>query len=84
MWIQVLLKTQVSRTHLEEIEVIDIETLTNDEDMFEWNMCIFDSGNENGIKGHLIEHIMVTKVTKMWKVKEEKLKLKSLSTWPVI
>ena len=31
--------------HLEEIEVIDIETLINDEDMFEYEMCSFESGN---------------------------------------
>ena len=51
--------------HLEEIEVIDIETLINDEDMFECEMCSFESGNENTIRDHLIEHVMVPKLTKM-------------------
>ena len=51
--------------HLEEIEVIDIDTLTNDEDMFECDMCSFESGNENSVRDHLIEHVMVPKLKKM-------------------
>ena len=51
--------------HLEEIDVIDIETRTNDEDMFKCDMCSFESGLENSIRDHLIEHVMVPKLRKM-------------------
>ena len=51
--------------NLDYIEVIYIETLMNDENMFQCDMCSFEPGNENSIRKHLIEHVMVPKVTKI-------------------
>ena len=48
--------------HLYEIEDTGIENLTNDEDMFEFDMCSFQSGNENNIIDHLIELVKIPKV----------------------
>ena len=43
--------------HIEEIENISIESLTNGHDLFECNMCSFESGHEDSVKEHLIEHV---------------------------
>ena len=43
--------------HIEEIENIDIESLTNGHDMFECNLCSFESGHEDTVKEHLIQHV---------------------------
>ena len=43
--------------HIEEIENIDIESLTHGHDMFECNLCSFESGHEDSVKEHLIQHI---------------------------
>ena len=51
--------------HMEKIELIDINTLNNDEDRFECTMCSFESGNESSIRDRIIEHVMVPKLTKM-------------------
>ena len=51
--------------HMEEIEVIDINTLNKDEDRFECDMCSFKTGNESSIRDRIIEHVMVPKWTKM-------------------
>ena len=43
--------------HREEIEVLDISTLTNGHEVFECNLCSFESGHEDSIKEHLIDHL---------------------------
>ena len=40
--------------HIEEIEEMDIESLTNAHDLFE---CSFESRHEDSIREHLIEHV---------------------------
>ena len=43
--------------HLEEIEEIDIESLTNGHDLFDCNLCSFESGHEDSVREHFIEHV---------------------------
>ena len=43
--------------HLEEIEEMDIESLLNGHDLFECNLCSFESGHEDSVREHLIEHV---------------------------
>ena len=47
--------------HMEEIEGLDISTLTNSHELFEWNLCSFESGHEDSVKVHLIDHLNHTK-----------------------
>lgn len=47
--------------HLEEIEGLDISTLTNGHDLFECNLCSFESGIGDSVKEHLIDHLNHTK-----------------------
>ena len=47
--------------HLEEIEGLDITTLTNGHDLFECNLCSFESGVGDSIKEHLVDHLNHTK-----------------------
>ena len=43
--------------HLEEIENMDVASLTNGHDVFECNLCSFESGHEDSVKEHMIEHV---------------------------
>ena len=45
------------KAHIYEIEGLDVTTLTNNDDMFECNLCSFESGVGDSIKEHLIEHM---------------------------
>ena len=45
------------REHIEEIEGLDIASLTNDHDMFECNLCSFESGVGDSIREHLVDHV---------------------------
>ena len=47
--------------HLDEIENMDIASLTNEDDVFECNLCSFESGLGDSLKEHMIEHINLTK-----------------------
>ena len=43
--------------HLDKIEEMDIPSLTNEHDLFECNLCSFESGNEESVREHLIDHV---------------------------
>ena len=43
--------------HIEKIETLDISSLTNGLDLFECNLCRFESGYGDSIREHLIEHV---------------------------
>ena len=43
--------------HMEEIEGLDISTLTNGHDLFECNLCSFESGYGDSIREHLVDHL---------------------------
>ena len=43
--------------HKEEIEVLDISTFTNGHEVFECNLCSFESGHEGSLKEHAIDHL---------------------------
>ena len=47
--------------HMKEIEGLDISALTNGHEMFECNLCSFESGHEDSIKEHLVDHLNDTK-----------------------
>ena len=47
--------------HLDEIENMDIASLTNDHDLLECNLCSFESGRGDSVKEHMIEHMNLTK-----------------------
>ena len=51
------------KEHLEEIKEINIYSLTNGHDIFECNLCSFESGHINSIREHLITHVMVPKAS---------------------
>ena len=38
-------------------QVLDISTLTNGHEVFECNLCCFESRHEDSIKEHLIDHL---------------------------
>ena len=40
---------------------MDITSLTNDYDLFESNLCSFESGNEDSARTHLIDHVNQSK-----------------------
>ena len=41
---------------------MDIKSLTNGHDLFECNICSFESRHEDSVKEHLIEHVNPSKV----------------------
>ena len=43
--------------HKDEIEEIDVTALTNGLELFECNLCSFESGHEDSIKEHLLYHV---------------------------
>ena len=43
--------------HIEEIEGLDISTLTNGHNLFECNLCSFESGYGDSIREHLVDHL---------------------------
>ena len=45
------------KEHMDDIEGLDITTLTNNHDMFQCNLCSFASGVGDSIKEHLIDHL---------------------------
>ena len=45
------------KEHMDEIEGLDITTLTNNHDMFQCNLCSFTSGVGDSIKEHFIDHL---------------------------
>ena len=55
--------------HIEETEEFDISTPTNGHEMFECNMCSFESGHEDSVKDNLIDHLNHTKEPKIIKRK---------------
>ena len=50
------LKTHIDE-HIEEIEGLNIAELTKGHDLFECNLCSFESGHEDSIREHLIAHV---------------------------
>ena len=46
--------------HMEEIEVMDLASLTHGNDLFECNLCSFESGMGDSIREHLIDHVNST------------------------
>ena len=44
--------------HIEEIETLDIASLSNGHDLFEWNLCSFESGLGDSIMEHMIDHVL--------------------------
>ena len=45
------------KEHIDEIEELDISTLTNGHEVFECNLCSFESGLGDSIREHLIDHV---------------------------
>ena len=45
------------KDHIDEIKGLDVTALTNNEDIFECNLCSFESGVGDSIKKHLIDHV---------------------------
>ena len=43
--------------HLEDIQSMDVASLKNGHDIFECNLCSFESGHEDSVKEHMIEHV---------------------------
>ena len=43
--------------HIEKIEGLDIASLTKGHDLFECNLCSFESGHKDSIREHLISHV---------------------------
>ena len=43
--------------HMEEIEGLDISTLTKGHDLFECNLCSFESEYGDSIKTHLVDNL---------------------------
>ena len=50
------LKTHIDE-HIEEIEGLNIESLTKGHDLFECNLGSFESGHKDNIREHLIAHV---------------------------
>ena len=46
---------------MEEIEGMDITSLTNEHDLFECNLCTFESGNKDSVREHMIDHLNQSK-----------------------
>ena len=44
--------------HIDEIENLDIVSLTNGHDLFECNLCSFESGLGDSIRKHIIDHVL--------------------------
>ena len=45
------------REHIEEKDQLDISSLTNGNEMFECNLCSFESGVGDSIREYLIDHV---------------------------
>ena len=43
--------------HLEENINLDVASLTNEYELFECNLCSFESGHEDSVKEHMIDHV---------------------------
>ena len=43
--------------HLKEIERMDVTSLTNGHDIFMWNLCSLETGHDDSVKEHMIEHV---------------------------
>ena len=43
--------------HKDEIEDLDVTSITNGHELFECNLCSFESGHEDSIKEHLLDHV---------------------------
>ena len=43
--------------YIEEIEALDIKKITKGHELFECNLCSFESGQEDSIREHLIDHV---------------------------
>jgi hypothetical protein len=56
--------------HIEEIEGTNIAEITNGHDLFECNLCSFESGHEDSIREHMIVHVNCTKQNQIDKSKE--------------
>ena len=46
---------------MEEIEGMDITSLTNEHDLFECNLCRFESGNKDSVREHMTDHLNQSK-----------------------
>ena len=44
--------------NIEEIETLDIASLTNGHNLFECNLCSFESGLGDSIREHMIDHVL--------------------------
>ena len=43
--------------HKDEIEDLDVTAITNGHELFECNLCSFESGHEDSVKEHLLDHL---------------------------
>ena len=62
--------------HLDQIENMNIASLTNGHDIFEFNMCSFESGRGDSVKEHMIDHMNLTKQPETDNSPEETIKPK--------
>ena len=51
--------------HIDEIEGLDISSLTNGHELFECNLCSFESGVGDSIREHLLDHVNPPKKEEM-------------------
>lgn len=66
------------KDHMEEIENMDIASLTNGHDLFECNLCSFESGCGDSVKEHLINHVNQSKEDQNSYLEEEVMHKKRL------
>ena len=63
---------------MEEIEEMDIASLTNEHDLFECNLCSFESGYGDNVKENLIDHVNQSKEDQNSYLEEEVMHKKRL------
>ena len=66
------------KDHMEEIEEMDIASLTNEHDLFECNLCSFGSGYGDSVKEHLKDHVNQSKEDQNSYLEEEVMPKKRL------
>ena len=49
--------------NLEDISMMDIDSLKSGHDIYEYTLCPFESGHNNSIREHLVEHVLASKST---------------------
>ena len=50
--------------HLVDIKEMDIDHIKSGHDLYECTLCAFESGHNDSIREHLIEHVLASKSTK--------------------